>query len=52
MKNDSQSGVSSLNAPSMRGASSEPDERRSRSSASSRPSLPKYFWSRYTIAQR
>ena len=46
MKNDSQSGVDSLNAPSMRGASSEPEERRNRSSASSRPSAPKYLCNR------
>ena len=46
MKNDSQSGVASLNAPSMRGLSRSPERRRNSSSASSRPSRPKYFCSR------
>jgi len=39
MKNDSQSGVCSLKAPSMRGASALPERRRSSSSASSRRQL-------------
>ena len=43
MKNDSQSGVASLKAPSMRGESALPERRRSSSSASSRPSRPKYL---------
>ena len=46
MKNDSQSSVRSLNAPSMRGLSALPERRFSSSSASSRPSRPKYFCSR------
>ena len=41
MKNDSQSGVSSLNAPRMRGESSLPELRSSSASASSRPARPK-----------
>ena len=41
MKNDSQSGVGSLNAPRMRGLSASPEWRSSISSASSRPSRPK-----------
>src|SRR3981081_1038557 len=52
MKNDSQSGVASLKAPSMRGLSASPERRRNNSSASSRPSRPKYFCSRATMAQR
>ena len=40
MKKASQSGVASLKAPSRRGLSRSPDRRRSRSSASSRPSPP------------
>jgi hypothetical protein len=52
MKNDSQSGVFSLKAPSMRGVSRSPERRCNSASASSRPSVPKYFCSRYTIAQR
>ena len=41
MKNESQSGVGSLNAPRMRGLSASPERRSSSSSASSRPSRPK-----------
>ena len=41
MKNDSQSVVSSLNAPRMRGESKSPELRLSSCSASSRPSFPK-----------
>ena len=52
MKKLSQSGVSSLNAPRMRGASLSPEWRSSMASASSRPSRPKYRCRRYTIAQR
>ena len=43
MWNDSQSGVASLKAPSMRGLSASPERRCSSSAASSRPSRPKYF---------
>ena len=46
MKNCNQSVVSSLNAPRMRGLSKSPLLRLSSSSASSRPSRPKYAWSR------
>jgi hypothetical protein len=41
MKNASQSGVGSLNAPRMRGLSTSPERRSSSDSASSRPSRPK-----------
>ena len=41
MKNASQSGVFSLNAPRMRGLSVSPERRPSSASASSRPSRPK-----------
>src|ERR1044072_3160944 len=50
MKNDSQSGVSSLNAPRMRGESSLPELRSSSASASSRPARPREGGSRESTA--
>ena len=52
MKKSSQLSIGSLNASRMRGLSRLPLCRSSSSSASSRPSRPKYEWSRYTIAHR
>ena len=52
MKKSSHVSIGSLNASRMRGLSRLPLCRASNSSASSRPSRPKYECSRYTIAQR
>ena len=46
MKKRSQSGIGSLNVPRMRGLSASPEWRASSSSASSRPSRPKWACSR------